>query len=159
MPFFFLFFFLGVGTAWSDGVASRGSSWLLLSNLTPQVRREYRKWNSSLQKTNYLFSKTTKWWWMKNEGLLNQNILNLSCHSSVFSNMTRQQKDYRACFNWIVKLDKPFNQIWFSQFIFPKLTVTMTFVRLFFFSLSTYPNQVYSLIPSSSFPIDWWLHT
>ncbi|XP_077474644.1 trinucleotide repeat containing adaptor 6Bb.1 isoform X1 [Stigmatopora argus] len=27
----------GPGTAWSDGVASRGSSWLLLSNLTPQI--------------------------------------------------------------------------------------------------------------------------
>lgn len=42
-PLFLFIFFLGVGTAWSDGVASRGSSWLLLSNLTPQVRREYRK--------------------------------------------------------------------------------------------------------------------
>ncbi|XP_019726466.1 trinucleotide repeat-containing gene 6B protein isoform X2 [Hippocampus comes] len=27
----------GPGTAWSDGVASRGSSWLLLRNLTPQI--------------------------------------------------------------------------------------------------------------------------
>ncbi|XP_061701053.1 trinucleotide repeat-containing gene 6B protein-like [Syngnathoides biaculeatus] len=27
----------GPGTAWSDGAASRGSSWLLLSNLTPQI--------------------------------------------------------------------------------------------------------------------------
>ncbi|KAM4530862.1 trinucleotide repeat-containing gene 6B protein-like isoform 1-T2 [Odontesthes bonariensis] len=27
----------GPGTAWSDGVASRGSCWLLLSNLTPQI--------------------------------------------------------------------------------------------------------------------------
>lgn len=32
-----------VGSAWSDGVASRGSCWLLLSNLTPQVRSEKRK--------------------------------------------------------------------------------------------------------------------
>uniref|UniRef100_A0A674B5G6 Trinucleotide repeat-containing gene 6B protein-like n=1 Tax=Salmo trutta TaxID=8032 RepID=A0A674B5G6_SALTR len=27
----------GTGSAWSDGVASRGSCWLLLSNLTPQI--------------------------------------------------------------------------------------------------------------------------
>lgn len=27
----------GPGSAWSDGVASRGSCWLLLSNLTPQI--------------------------------------------------------------------------------------------------------------------------
>lgn len=32
------FFF--IGSAWSDGVASRGSCWLLLSNLTPQVKSE-----------------------------------------------------------------------------------------------------------------------
>lgn len=58
----FSFFF--IGSAWSDSVASRGSCWLLLSNLTPQVRSK-KKWKGESERdVNYKldgqFSSQTK---------------------------------------------------------------------------------------------------